>query len=157
MSCLCSSVLASSQRTALVNRVVLVAGKFDPVHEGHLEHIIEASKLGGYLIVVTHRDEVVARVSKKGKCAVPLWARRAILRGLLMYFNIKGAVAISVDDDGTVAKTLEKHHPDIFAKGGDRKDDSCMPTNELEVCTRLGIQIVYGVGRLLNSSSEIEQ
>ena len=155
MSELCTFICPGSTGLALVKGTVLIAGKFDPVHEGHIEHIIQASQLGERLIIVTHTDEIVAKNSKKGKCAVPLWARRAILRGILLFFGIKGEVVVSLDEDGTVARTLEKYHPDIFAKGGDRKDDSCMPVNELEVCHRLNIRIIYGVGRLLNSSSEI--
>jgi len=35
--------------------------------------------------------------------------------------------------------------PNIFAKGGDRTPDN-MPKSEVELCEKLGIKIVYGVG-----------
>ena len=56
--------------------------------------------------------------------------------------------------DGTVTEALQELKPDIFAKGGDRRDDAAMPASEIEVCDRLGIQIVYGAGDLLASSSD---
>jgi hypothetical protein len=43
---------------------------------------------------------------------------------------------------------------DIFAKGGDRTPTN-MPQNELDICDRLGIEIVYGCGDLVNSSSNL--
>ena len=46
---------------------------------------------------------------------------------------------------GSVAKTLEQLRPDIFAKGGDRTIDT-LPRDEVEVCQRLGIHLVTGVG-----------
>ena len=43
------------------------------------------------------------------------------------------------------------YKPDCFIKGGDRSEET-MPIDELETCKRLGIEIIYGVGDLLNSS-----
>jgi len=40
---------------------------------------------------------------------------------------------------------LRKVKPHIFAKGGDRTPEN-MPTSEVELCKRLGIKIIYGVG-----------
>jgi len=133
-------------------KTVMVAGKFDPVHEGHIEHIRQAAALGDWLIVVTHTDEVVKLV--KGRCAVPFWAREAILQGLLLRYNIKGVVTRSVDTDGTVARTIQVCRPRIFAKGGDRTPDN-MPQSEIDACREVDCQIVYGVGEKLNSSSLI--
>ncbi|MCX8204864.1 MAG: hypothetical protein N3H31_04355, partial [Candidatus Nezhaarchaeota archaeon] len=47
--------------------------------------------------------------------------------------------------DLTSYSALEKIKPDVFAKGGDRVPGT-MPKSELELCERLGIEIVYGVG-----------
>jgi len=32
-------------------KIVMIDGVFDPIHEGHIKYIEEASKLGNYLIV----------------------------------------------------------------------------------------------------------
>ncbi len=136
-------------------RIVAVAGKFDPILEGHVEHILKASELGDYLYIITHSDETVARYSDKGFCATPLWVREALLEGLVLHYHIQGCVISAFrDNDGTVTETLKYLRPDIFAKGGDRTPDN-MPQKELIVCHQLGIQIVYGIGRLLSSSSKI--
>jgi D-beta-D-heptose 7-phosphate kinase/D-beta-D-heptose 1-phosphate adenosyltransferase len=43
----------------------------------------------------------------------------------------------------SVCRELEHLKPDIFANGGDRKEDN-IP--EYEVCERLGIEMVFNVG-----------
>lgn len=137
---------------------VAVAGKFDIFHDGHLDHILKAAKLGSYLYIITHTDEIVARNSKKGICAIPLWTRQAVLEGIMLRYDILGQVLIAEsygDIDGTCTHTLEKYKPNIFAKGGDRKDNNSMPASEVEICSKFGIEIRYGVGDLKNSSSKI--
>ena len=131
-----------------------VAGKFDPVHAGHIDHIVKASKLGDYLYIITHTDQVVAAHSSKGFCAVPLKARIATLEGIMNYHGIKGEVVMADSPDGTCADMLRKIKPDFFAKGGDRVEGN-LPQNELDVCKEIGCRIVYGIGDLLNSSSKI--
>ena len=134
----------------MVKSTVMVAGKFDPLHNGHIDHIIKASSFG-YLYIVTHTDEVLDKVKPKGH-QVPLWARVATLKGILRQFNIEGEVVIAKDDDGSVVKTLASYHPDFFIKGGDRIASN-MPEEELKVCRENNIRVIYGVGNLLNSSS----
>ena len=46
---------------------------------------------------------------------------------------------------GSVAKSLEKYKPDVFAKGGDRTMDK-LPKDEIETCKLYGITLVTGVG-----------
>ena len=132
-------------------KVVAVAGGWDPIHAGHVAHMRGARALGNNLIVITHTDEMMVR--KKGYVFLPLAERLEILKELRCVTDIYVAEELG-DDDGTVAKSLEILCPHIFAKGGDRVEGN-MPTNELEVCDRLGIRIVYGVGEKINSSSAL--
>ena len=127
-------------------------GSFNPLHEGHIDHIHKAAKLGK-LLVITHTDEVIKKL--KGRCNISLYAREIVLHGVLLHFNIRGRVRISVDKDGTITETLRKYKPDILAKGGDRTVNN-MPQNELDVCKELGIEIKYGIGDRLNASSKME-
>lgn len=101
---------------------------------------------------MTHPDSVIEKV--KGKCQIPLWARMATLKGILLLYHINGEVILSVDDDGTVTRTLLRVRPKIFAKGGDRTGSN-MPLGEIEACKSVMCEIIYGVGALLNSSSSI--
>ncbi len=61
-------------------------------------------------------------------------------------------VFASIDEDKTVCKSLEALNPDIFAKGGDRMAGE-IP--EGEVCRRLGIKIIDGLGEKIQSSSDL--
>lgn len=136
------------------NKVVATCGKFDPLHNGHIDHIIKASKLGDYLLVITHSDEIIAKNSKKKICFIPSWARILLLEGLLLRLNIEGKVILSIDKDGTIAKTLKKYKPAIFARGGDRLIHN-IPNKEIKICKEINCEIICGVGDLLNSSTNI--
>ena len=125
---------------------VMVAGGFDPLHIGHLRHIQKAKELGDYLIVVVNSDE--AMINKKGYCFMPQADRLEIIQSIKW---VDLAIP-AMDTDSTVTKTLKHYRPDIFAKGGDRTPDN-MPQSEVDICNELGIEIRYGVGELLRSSS----
>ena len=118
-------------------KIVTVSGGFDPIHIGHIRMIREASKLGK-LIVILNNDAFLTR--KKGRPFMPLEERKEILE------NIKGvdSVFVSIDEDDSVCKSLETIKPDIFANGGDRKDES--EIREAELCRRLGIEMIFNVG-----------
>ena len=131
--------------------IVAIACKFDPLHEGHKDHIRKASKLGDPLVVITHPDNIAAQSSKKGFCYKPLDERVCDLYELP---EVDLVVVDCKDTDGTVAELLKVLHPHIFAKGGDRTPDN-MPANEIEACRKMGCKITYGIGDLLNSSSAL--
>lgn len=76
---------------------------------------------------------------------MPLNERIEILESL----RFVDEVIVSIDKDLSVCKTLEMLRPDIFAKGGDRVIDN-IP--EKEICEKLGIKIVFGVGKIQSSS-----
>ena len=125
---------------------IAVSGGFDPVHIGHVRMIQEASKYGD-VIVIVNSDEWLCR--KKGYSFMPFTERAEIIAGL------KGVVEVvrADDDDNTVCKSLEKIVPDYFANGGDRKISN---TPEMDVCARLGIEMLWNVGgEKIQSSSEL--
>ena len=119
---------------------VAVSGYFDPIHIGHIRHFKEAKKLAGEngkLIVILNNDKQA--LLKKGFYFMPQEERKEILESI----RYVDEVFISIDEDRTVCKSLEAVKPDIFAKGGDRTNKN---TPEQEVCKRLGIKVVFGVG-----------
>lgn len=136
---------------------VIVSGFFNPIHSGHISMIRNAAQLGDRLTVIVNSDK---QVGIKGSTPFMSESERSDI-----VLAIKGVdvVMVAIDEDGTVAETLQRIAQSavmqelIFAKGGDRKDDSCMPLKELEVCQKYNIQVVYGVGGFvkMNSSSEI--
>ena len=126
----------------------VVAGAFDPFHLGHLNHIREAKKYCDHLVVILNTDDDVHR--KRGFVFMPMGQRYELLKSL----REVDEVVICIDGDGTVAKTLLWIKPDVFCKGGDRKQSN-MPKNEIEVCKQIGCKIIYGVGEQLASSTDL--
>tara|TARA_B100000287_G_C20266541_1_gene636211 strand:- start:35 stop:475 length:441 start_codon:yes stop_codon:yes gene_type:complete len=127
-------------------KTVAVSGGFDPVHVGHVRMIAEAAKLGD-VVVIANSDDWLMR--KKGYVFMSWEERQEIL------YNFKGVVDVyeAVDDDDSVCKTLKKLNPDIFANGGDRKDDN---VPEVALCDKMGIELRWNVGGdKIQSSSEL--
>ena len=61
-------------------------------------------------------------------------------------------------DDMSISKDLERISPDVFANGGDRNEkDAADPKSSLhadiQVCERLGIEMVFNLGDKVQSSS----
>lgn len=125
---------------------IVASGYFDPIHVGHIEYLKLAKQLGGTLIVIVNNDKQ-AKI-KKGFSFMNENERLEIVK------NIKyvDEVFLSIDDDSTVCKSLEKLKPDIFAKGGDR-NSSNIP--EFEICNKHNIKIVDGLGNKIQSSSDL--
>ena len=128
------------------NKTICISGYFDPLHVGHLEYINKARALGDRLVVIVNSDAQAAL--KKGKSFMPEAERLTLLRA------IRGVddVVLSVDTDRTVRETLRllKPRPHAFCNGGDQTNAS-IP--EAPVCTELGIDLVDGLGRKIQSSS----
>ena len=125
---------------------VAVSGGFDPVHVGHVRMILEAAEVGDVL-VIANSDEWLMR--KKGYVFMP-WKERAEILA-----SIRGVLkVVPVDDsDGTVCEALRREKPTFFANGGDRKTDN---TPEMDVCSELGIGLLWEVGGgKIQSSSEL--
>lgn len=85
---------------------------------------------------------------KKGKEFMPFKERLGIIKAIKWVDE----VFPSIDEDRTVCKSLEAVRPDIFAKGGDR---TAGEIPEGEVCRRLGIKIIDGLGEKIQSSSSL--
>jgi D-beta-D-heptose 7-phosphate kinase/D-beta-D-heptose 1-phosphate adenosyltransferase len=121
--------------------VVAVCGGFDPLHIGHIRHFKEAKALGDTLVVILNSDVWLRR--KKGYVFMPFDERKEVIESI----RYVDRVIPYVEDDptGFVAQTLATLKPDIFAKGGDRTAEN-IPPSEVDVCRRLGIELVTGVG-----------
>jgi glycerol-3-phosphate cytidylyltransferase len=127
--------------------VVAVCGGFDPIHVGHVRHFKAAKALGDELIVMLNTDKWLKK--KKGYVFMKFEERKEVIQSIRYVDRVVPYVEL---EDGCVAKTLEKYKPDIFAKGGDRTVDN-IPKDEVEVCKRLGIKLVTGVGGEKTQSS----
>ena len=131
-----------------IKKRVLIAGGFDPIHRGHLDHIVKAKALGDWLIVIIPPDDVL--VEKKGYCLIPATDRLEVLYALPWVDEVH----IAEHTNGSPLQSLRELKPDIYAKGGDRTPDNMVQV-EINVCEEIGCQIVYGVGDLLGSSTRM--
>ena len=130
-------------------RVVCASMYADPLHVGHLEYLQKARELAGQegkLIVIVNND--LQAVLKKKRAFMRDAERVEIIRNLRMVDE----VVLSIDTDRTVCKTLEKIKPTHFVNGGDQFNDN-IP--EKEICDRLGIILVDGLGEKIQSSSTL--
>ena len=132
-------------------KVVIVSGYFDPLHVGHLEYFKLAKDLADELIVIVNNDEQAKL--KKGESFMSERDRMEIIYAL----ECVDEVLISCDEDASVCKSLElaaQFKPMahlIFAKGGDRNFGE---VPEVDVCEKLGIEMVDNLGEKIRSSSE---
>jgi len=127
-------------------KIVVASGYFTIFHKGHVEYLEKSKELGDILVVIVNNDKQT--MLKKGKILVTAKDRMAVIKAL----ECVDLVVESVDEDRSVCKTLAALHPDIFTNGGDQSNDN-IP--ESEVCNRLGIEMVDGLGAKVESSSDI--
>jgi len=121
--------------------IVAVSGGFDPVHIGHVRMFNEAKQLGDELVVILNNDNWLKK--KKGYAFMPQDERKEVIES----FRAVDRVVFTQHDvdaqDMTVCESLRQLRPDIFANGGDRKDDT---TPEIALCKEQGIALAFNVG-----------
>jgi len=125
---------------------VAVSGYFDPIHVGHLEYLRMAKELGDSLVVIVNNNYQCKL--KKGKHFMDENDRIEIVKA----FRFVDEVFLSIDQDRTVCKSLEKVKPDIFANGGDRATSE---VPEAPICKKFNIKMIDGLGEKIRSSSSL--
>ena len=127
--------------------VVAVSGGFDPLRIGHIEMFKAAKALGDKLIVILNCDQWLIR--KKGRYFMNQKERAAIVKEL----KPVDQVYIHRSKKNDVCGALKKIRPDIFGNGGDRRTKKDIP--EDKICEELGIKMIFGLGKKIQSSSEL--
>lgn len=130
--------------------VVVTSGGFDPLHIGHVRLFEASKKLGSKLIIILNNDNWLMK--KKGGVFMPEAERKEIIEALRVVDEVVLTKHPENPTDMSICHMLEAIRPDIFAKGGDRdqKDANKASSSlnpEQELCKRLGIKLVFNVGR----------
>ena len=143
----CAGILAQTMKKARKRkqeRWVAVSGGFDPLHVGHVRMFAAARKLGDRLVVILNNDHWLR--FKKGFAFMPEKERAE----LILSFPFVDKVVITRHtvhtNDISICRELAQIKPAIFANGGDRKPEGD-PVPEVALCQRLGIQMIYNVGK----------
>jgi len=132
-------------------KAVIVSGYFNPIHKGHLELFRKAKENADKLWVIVNSD--LQRELKGSKEFMDELERLEIIQSI-RYVDY---ALISQDKDKTQCQTLETFaqmfgdkYDLFFANGGDQNNDT-IP--EREVCERVGIGLIDGLGDKVQSSS----
>lgn len=114
--------------------IVWVNGCFDLLHEGHLQLLNKASRLGSFLVVGINSDQSIKRIKGNSRPYIPEEARA---RTLLQFPFVEVVVIFSEDTPLTVLKSLR---PGKVVKGAEYQDRDYP---ERFFLNEIGCSIVY--------------
>lgn len=113
--------------------VVVAGGCFDLLHQGHVELLTAARRLGDCLIVALNSDASIHRLKGAGRPIIPATERAAVLRAL------RSVDDVLVFEDPTPMDALRRLRPHLFVKGGDYAG---IAIEEQAVLDQWGAQVV---------------
>ena len=132
-------------------KAIIVSGYFNPIHKGHLDLFKKAKSQADKLWVIVNSD---FQRELKGSTSFMDENERLMIIQSIKYVDY---ALISNDRDKTQCYTLQQFHDmfsdkyDLaFANGGDQNNDTI---SEREVCEKLGIELLDGLGDKIQSSS----
>lgn len=106
--------------------IVFTNGCFDIIHRGHIEYLIQAKKLGDYLIVGLNSDSSVKILKGKNRPYMGQSDRAFILAQLMP------VDAVCIFDEETPYRLVSVVRPDYLVKGGDYKEDDVVGKDIVE-------------------------
>ena len=106
-------------------KIVFTNGCFDLLHQGHLDLLASAAKLGDRLIVGLNSDKSVKILKGKNR---PI-QREGIRKSKLM--ELKYVDCVYIFDEKTPLEIIQKIKPDVLVKGGDYKKDEIVGSVEI--------------------------
>lgn len=137
-----SGIFVRLMKKTVATKWVAISGGFDPIHVGHIRMFQAARKLGDKLVVILNNDNWLKL--KKGFSFMPEDERKEMIEAFSEVDKVVLTSHTSKTRDISICKELEKIHPDVFANGGDRLANN-IP--EVQLCKKLGIQMVFNVGK----------
>ena len=128
------------------NKLALVDGSFDPIHDGHIKYFAAASQLGVPVLCNVAPD---SWTSSKHKVLLNQEQRGVVLDSI-RYLDFVHLSCIST------AEVIQLLEPRFYLKGNDWLTRGGVPEVEESLCRNLGIEILY-LQTVTNSSSKLLQ
>jgi glycerol-3-phosphate cytidylyltransferase-like family protein len=139
-------ILSTNQLQLYANKLALVDGGFDPIHDGHIKYFHAASQLGVPVLCNVAPD---SWTSSKHKVLLNQEQRGVVLDSI-KYLDFVHLSSIST------AEVIQLLEPRIYIKGNDWLTRGGIPEIEESLCRNLGIEILY-LQTVTNSSSKLLQ
>ena len=133
--------------------LVIASGYFNPVHKGHIDYLTQSKELGDKLFVIVNND---AQREMKGSNQFMNEDERKLIIETLK--PVDWAVVAIDKKNRQVDKSIEMIHVlykdefqnFIFTNGGDQTEQTIA---EGDICRKLGIKMIFGLGDKIQSSS----
>lgn len=138
-------ILSFDDLPRYAGQVAMVDGAFDPLHAGHIEYFRTAAATVGMPLLCNVASDRYIRT--KGRPPLLGEDTRAIVVDALRDIRY---THVNQHDTETI---LEQLRPSHYVKGADWKARG-LPPRQVEICGRLGIQIVY-LDTMRDASSRI--
>lgn len=100
----------------MANKIVVIFGVFDGIHDGHLAFINEAKSYGDILIAIVARDSIVFNIKNR----LPKENEVERIKNLLEIPEIDRVLL--GDEQKGAYKVLQEVNPDVICLGYDQKD-----------------------------------
>ena len=138
---------------AKTRTLVIASGYFNPVHKGHIEYLTRSKELGDKLFVIVNNDK--QREMKGSKEFMNEDERKLVIETLK---PVDWAIVAVDKDNRKVDKSIkliyelykDEFDKFIFTNGGDQTEHTIA---EDIMCKSLGIDMVFGLGDKIQSSS----
>ena len=132
-------------------KAIIVSGYFNPIHKGHIEYFKNAKENGDKLFVIVNSD---FQRGLKGSTEFQDENERIFI---VENLRLVDKCFLSIDKDRTVRETINyiyqkfnNEYDFTFANGGDQDNAT---TLEKDICHKLGIKLLDGLGIKIQSSS----
>ena len=127
-----------------VGQLAMVDGSFDPLHDGHIEYFRVAAAIGYPLLCNVASDKWT---SSKHRVLLSQQQRGVVIDAIkyVSFVHLSATTTLNV---------LELLQPKVYIKGSDWVARGGVPSEEKEICQKLGIEIMY-LDTVTNSSSRL--
>ena len=137
-------IVTTEQLHKYVGQLAMVDGSFDPLHDGHIAYFRAAAAVGHPLLCNIASDKWT---TSKHRVLLSQQQRGVVIDAIkyVSFVHLSATTTLNV---------LELLQPKVYIKGSDWVARGGVPSDEKEICQKLGIEIMY-LDTVTNSSSRL--